>query len=264
MNVEKISLVIIMLLSITFTGLKAQVGINTEDPQAMLDVNGSVRMGALPGVAPELGSVLESSNDKGDLRWVKNIAVPYMLFVQSTYERQISFTVFNADTTTLHTVFFNQEDKTNAINTIDASFIGSDTIRIGNAGSYEIAGYVNYFHDFNYFDNTSTKCRFNLIVRKSADGGKSWEDIAGARFSVFPVVVYDPTASGGAHRSVALQTITGALPAHIVHLEEGCLLRYGFVKVSSAVTERLIKGIFIVGAQADGMKYTSSLKITKL
>jgi hypothetical protein len=253
---EKISLIILMLLSITFTGLKAQVGVNTEDPQAMLDVNGSVRMGTLPGVAPEQGSVLESANDKGDLRWVKNVAVPKMLFMQSNVEIKIPATTFNADTTTLHMISFTKENENNAINTINASFIGGNTVRIGHAGNYEIAGYINYFHNHNYFNASSTKCRFNLIVRKSTNEGKNWTDIAGARFSIYPIVVYN--------KPIALQTLTAVLPAHIVFLEEGCLLQYGFVKVSINNEESLRGGDFIVGSDANGMKYTNSLKITML
>jgi hypothetical protein len=261
MMMNRLKLVMLILLSMFSFTLKAQVGINTENPQAVLDVNGTVRMSNLGGTAPEIGSVLESANDKGDLKWVKNVAVPKMLFIQSNVDNPITPAKFNEDATTLHTAKFSSDsksdNKTDVVNTIGAEFIGDNTIVIKHAGSYEISGYINYTHFYTYFNTDSEKIRFNLIVRKSTNGGATWTDIAGCRFSIYPI--YNGT------KPVSLQTITASLPPHIVTLEENSRIQYGFVKVSTETKDEMHGNVpFYVGAVADGMKYTNSLKLTKL
>lgn len=236
--------------------INGKIGINKQtEPTADLDLDGTLRLKNLsPSETIEVGSVLQAKNNNGDVEWVKNISTPRMLFIESDSETSIPNTTFNKNNTTLYSPTFSLSARNTALNTIGAKFdADGKTIIIKNGGIYEIAGYLNYFHDDAFFDSSSTKIRFNLIVRLSTDNGNTWKDIAGARFTLFKIV-----------NNVSLQTLTASLPSHIIDIPNNAYIQYEFVKVSTDPSEELKGGKFIVAAKADGMNYSSSLKLTKL
>lgn len=197
---KKFNLLSIILLLTCF--VQAQVGINTENPEATLHVNGNLKITDTPILTSSTSLVVDTDGNVGT---AASIPARVML-VQSTRNQMYSKKIANelAIINQLNqgnpiTVMWDKEDiLTNNIlsyNEADNSFSFSAS------GIYEISGYVNYNPNAEIPQDPSQQTiheRFiilNVTIQKLNTNNNNWEDLASARYAASDVAIGPITAT---------------------------------------------------------------------
>lgn len=201
----------------------AQVGINTESPQAALHIEGDL---IIKNTSPKSTSnadlkPLFVDPDGYVVRAIATQASTPATTIQTTREIINSsltpnrLTAFNGGTP--QSIILDESDI--VINNLGVT-VQNGNLRIPESGIYQISTLINYIFGTN---TNGSKIFINIYLETSSNNGAIWYDVVGYR----PIFTID-WAPG--------QSTPAVLPTAIVFLSQGDLLRYSFYRTKSGTT----------------------------
>lgn len=224
----------------------AQVGVNTESPQAALHIEGDL---IVKNTSPKSGSnadlkPLFVDPDGYVVRSIATQASSPITAIQTS--RQIlnsssppgRLTVFNDGFSQSITLDENDIVINNLGVTVQNGFL-----RIAESGIYQINSLINYIFGTN---TNGSKIFINIYLEKSSNNGNGWFTVVGYR----PIFTID-WPSG--------QSTPAILPTAITFLAQGDLLRYSFYRTRSGAT---LQGDPLTSLTVDAVYSTPSVSIS--
>lgn len=201
----------------------AQVGVNTEDPQATLHIEGDLIISNTSPKSNDNSTLkpLFVDPDGNVVRSVTTQAVSPILVIQTNREVISSsstpniLTAFNSGTA--QSFAFTPSDIT--INNLGGS-IQNGYIRIAETGIYQINSLINYLFGSAASGNNIF---ISITLQKSTNNGSTWSNVVGYR----PIFTINWPAGQGN---------PAILPTAITPLSAGNLLRYSFERTRSGPT----------------------------
>ncbi|MCW3161611.1 hypothetical protein [Chryseobacterium oryctis] len=227
-----------------------KVGVATVSPTQSLDVNGKARVRSLdylgysnayPVYADENGVLGKAAISPSSKLAFFESRTP--LFLAGSYYNggnEIKIPITNAD---------------QKINTIGASvYTSNNYVRIGEAGTYIIGGSINFSLIKSPTSTSETYDPDNayiaINIKRSSDGGASWESVNGAR-PIFPLY------------NTSERVYSYTLPISIVNLNVGDLIKMVFYRtVDGSMTPQGTK-LQSVGLNSDYGIPTYTLSFSK-
>jgi hypothetical protein len=219
-----------------------KVGINTDNPETALDINGELTVRNVSELNLGQNSqakqlYVDSSTGLVGLQPAGTQAVAPMFFANA-YRTVLSSSAaiinsFNAGSAIMLTPQSNDV----VINNLDVTLTGNN-FKIKHDGIYQITSSVNFQIAT---DNPGYLIYINVRMEKSSDGGANWAAITGTR----PVLtVYWNTGEG--------QFLPVNLPVTVQKLKDGDMLRFVFIRTNAGGQEQgeKVSKISVIGAYA--------------
>ncbi len=235
-----------ILISFSLGSSYAQVGINTESPQATLHIEGDL---IIKNTSPKSANnanlkPLFVDPEGHVVRSVATQAVSPILAIQtnrlmlSSSSDPNTLTVFNDGSR--QSFDFIASDI--LINNLGIN-IQNGYIRIAETGIYQISSLINYVFGTS---TTGSNVFINISLQKSTNNGGTWFDVVGYR----PIFTINWTTG---------QSTPAILPTVIASLSQGDLLRYSFYRTRSGAT---LQGSPITFLSIDAVYSTPSVSIS--